>query len=1093
MSFVVAMRRAREVLREEGCLSRRALKREVELDYEAFSDLVEELLDVQKVAVAEGDSLVWTGNRTVAPSNEGERRQLSVLFCDVVGSTQIASRLDPEDWRDLLRDYQEAAQGVIGRFGGYVAQFLGDGVLAYFGYPQAFEDDAERAVRAGLSLVDTLEAQRDALLGRYGEELSIRVGVHTGQVVVGEVGTGEAKETLALGRTTHVAARLQSYAARNCVVMGARTARLTSGIFVTEDLGTVDLVGVSEPEHAFRAVHVAGMRSRLDVNSTNELSPFVGRRSELAMLENGFAELSQGRGCAVLISGEAGVGKSRLLQKFRASIEGKPHSWLEVRGSAHTKDSALYPVLALQRDGLGFRTRDPISVQREALRLGLARMDFDVEDTLPLLEYFHGIADANERYEDRPPEASREELFDLFSEWLARLAKRQPVVMIVEDAHWLDPSTLEAMAHMMERLERSPILLIATCRADLEPAGASHDMLQRMDLVRLDNNEVRELIRKVAGGRTLSERWVDEILDRADGVPLFVEELVLSALDSSRRGDDGRSDCDVEIPDTLHDLFEARLDALGPTKELAQLASVLGREFSYDLILKVSAMEEDELLEALDRAVRAGLFYRRGNPPEATYLFKHALLRDAAYQSLVRPQRKRHHLHVAQTILARMPQVAEARPELVGHHLAEAEEFALASEYWRRSGEFYNARSAHREALTQLRRGLTALSHTGPEADRDARELSIQIALGVSLQAVEGFSSPSLRVAYDRAQELCERVRDPSLRASGLWGSVVYCVTTGQLVRARTLAEQLEAIGTDATPTTAAAYALGNVAFLEGRFQDACLHNECALSRNDPDDSGTQIERWGHDFQAVTHAYSSWALWPLGRFREAKRQADLAVARARSVSDPVSLAFCLVFAAAIAKMLRDRDGTRRLADEAAALSKRHGFPLYLGAATILQGWCESDPSRALQITRHGVETAAGTQNQTAAPHILGILADVSHRAGQCEEAVGAIDLALGVASQLGMHFWDAELHGRRGEFLIELGRPDDARRALTESLSIAREQGALGLAMRALLRRLRAPMGGFDRERDLADLAVCLREIEGGTEFADVREARAER
>jgi class 3 adenylate cyclase len=437
MSFVAAMRQTRDILRDEKRLSLRALQRELGLENDAFRDLIGELVDFQHIAVCDGTSLVWAGEGPETPrSDEGERRQLSVLFCDLVGSTEIAHELDAEDWRDMLRTYQELANEVVGRFGGYVAQYLGDGILAYFGYPTAYEDDAERAVRAGLSIVDALENRNPEMLKRHGRALAVRVGIHTGEVVVGEVGSGKTKETLALGKTTHVAARLQQHADPNCVLMSGCTARLSSGIFVSEDLGRVELAGVAVPLRAFRAVHVAGMRSRIDVNSARELSPFIGRDNQLAKLERRFAELKNGRGRAVLISGEAGVGKSRLLQMFRSRIEGAPHSWLEVRGSTHTQDSAFYPVLDLQRDGLGFRSSDPPEVQLQALRAGLARMDFDVEELLPLLADFHGIRTPDTAAPKESPEAARIKLFELFSEWLSRLACTQPVVMVVEDLHW---------------------------------------------------------------------------------------------------------------------------------------------------------------------------------------------------------------------------------------------------------------------------------------------------------------------------------------------------------------------------------------------------------------------------------------------------------------------------------------------------------------------------------------------------------------------------------------------------------------------------------------------------------------------------------
>ncbi|NNL84646.1 MAG: hypothetical protein HKP27_03290, partial [Myxococcales bacterium] len=644
---------------------------------------------------------------------------------------------------------------------------------------------------------------------------------------------------------------------------------------------------------------------------------------------------------------------------------------------------------------------------------------------------------------------------------------------------------------MMEKLDRAPVLLVATCRTGFEPSSPWIEPAERVQLSRLPRSQAKALIRGAAQEQPLSDAWVEAVLSRADGIPLFVEELVHSAIDSGRASRACPSD-GVGVPETLQDLLEARLDSLGAAKELVQLAAVLGREFSHELILKVSGMQEEELAESLERAIGAELFYRRGSPPSATYLFKHALLRDAAYRSLLRATRRRHHLHVAQTIIARLPEVAESRPEVVAHHLSEAEEHELAAHYWRCSGERHSARSAHREAIADLRRGLDAVAQLEDRVRRDELELPLQIALGVSLQAAKGFSSPAVRGVYDRAGQLCETVRDPSLRASGLWGSVAFCVTSGDLEKARSLAERLATIaGTDATPRTAAAYALGNVAYLEGRFAEARAHSENALRLYRSSESAIQVARWGHDFESATHAYLGWILWPLGRWREAQSYASRGIARARAVGDPATLAFALVFAAAAAKMLRDRKRTKRLADEAALLSDTYGFPLWLGSSTILQGWCESDPSVAVAQTRRGVALAAATQNQTAVPHILGILADVLRAARLQDDALATVELALATAARLGMHFWDAELLGQRAELYLELGRREEAVQTLEESLAVATSQNAPGLALRCHLRRLRHTGLGFDRAHERSALATCLDKVQGDDRSLDLSEARA--
>jgi len=947
------------------------------------------------------------------------------MFCDLVDSTALANTLDPEDWRDLLRAYEQLGNEIITRFGGYTAQYLGDALLAYFGFPTAREDEAERAIRAGLGLVDALRNQGKEFEERYGARLAVRIGVHTGPLVVAAMGTGAARGTFATGDATHIAARLQACADPNCVVMSAANARLVAGIFVTEDLGFRELKGIAQPVRVFRAVHVSGMRSRLDVASARELSPFVGREAELKLLEDRFSQACDGRGHAVLISGEAGIGKSRLVQTLRERLQERRHTWLELHGSPYMQDNAFEPILALQRQGLGFHLEDSAQIKQEALKSGLSTMGFDVEEMLPLLAAFHGvpIRDHDEALE-LSPEAARKKLIGLFAEWLMRLGGHQPTVMVVEDLHWLDPSSLEACGQAFGRLPGAPVLFIATHRSDFQRPWESSDHVTALPLARLTRSQVRDLIAKAAGPCPVPETWVDQILERADGVPLFAEELLRVVLDSDQLQSAPGSFADVGIPDTLQDLLESRLDALGPVKELAQLGSVLGREFSYDLLLKVSSMVEGKLQSALAEAVRSGLFYQREALPDASYLFRHALLRDAAYHSLLRSARRRHHLHVAETIVEQLPDLGERHPEMVAHHLTEAREYERAVLFWKRSAERLSARSAHREAAAQFRRGLEALLHTPTSPERDELELSFQVGLGVSLQALEGFSSSAVHATYERARELCERVRDPAMLASGLWGSLAFHITTGELARASELAERLRSVrGAESFFTIRAAseYALGNVAFLEGRFADAVAHCETALTHYRVEESAVQTRRWGHDFKAVTHAYLGWSLWPLGRFEAAQHHADDAVAQARSVRDPFTLAFALVFAGAVAKMRREPDRVRSIAEEAIALSEEQSYPLWLGTATILRGWSDAGSLGALEETRRGIAIASSTQNQSAAPHILGILAEVTHAAGLIADALGAVDLALAAAEKLGMHFWDAELYGQRGILCLELG------------------------------------------------------------------------
>ncbi len=490
MGFLDTVRRAKTYLEEQGRVSLSALKLEFDLDDTRLESLIEELVDVQQVAAREGKVLSWVGAAraeasTREPGTRGtpeppslaaaarpvareERRQLTVLFCDLVDSTPLAARFDPEDWCEIVRGYQETCAGVIEGYKGHVAQYLGDGLLVYFGWPRAHEDDAERAVRAALAMVEAVAAGNETLTARHGIELSVHVGIHTGPVVVGEMGGGASRETLAMGDTTNLAARIQDEADPDAVVLSSATLRLVSGIFVTEDLGERALKGAGEV-HLHRALRPSGIRSRLDVAAARGLTPLVGRDRELGLLEDRFGQVGEGVGQAVLISGEPGIGKSRLVQAFRERIAERAHTWLECRCSPYTRDSPLFPVLELQRQGLGLVADAPLEARVERLEAGLERAGFDLARAMPLMADLHGLP-LPDRYEEPvlSPEGRRKRTLELLVEWLLRLGRLQPLVLLMEDLHWLDPSSQELLGQVVEQIPREQVLLLATYRPDFE-------------------------------------------------------------------------------------------------------------------------------------------------------------------------------------------------------------------------------------------------------------------------------------------------------------------------------------------------------------------------------------------------------------------------------------------------------------------------------------------------------------------------------------------------------------------------------------------------------------------------------------------------
>ncbi|MBI4517523.1 MAG: AAA family ATPase [Deltaproteobacteria bacterium] len=1071
MSFLDTVARAKSYLREHGRVSLRGLKREFDLEDDALDELIAELVDIQQVAARQGKAIAWMGGTVQAgeaepvaalpasaptPSAEAERRQLTVLFCDLVSSTELASRLDPEDWREVVRGYQERAAEVVQRFDGHVAQYLGDGVLVYFGWPRAHEDDAERAVRAGLGIVDA-EVRSNALpREKHGVEIAVRIGIHTGPVVVGEMGGGARRETLAMGDTTNVAARLQGIAEPNSVVMSAATLRLVSGIFLTRDLGERELKGLG-PVHAYEAVQPSGVRSRLDVAAAHGLTPLVGREQELGLLEDRWAQVVEGRGQLVLVCGEAGIGKSRLVQAFRERFPHRLHTWLECRASPYTQDSALYPVLDLQRAALAFLPSDTPERKLTRLEAGLELAGFELATAVPIFASFHGLP-LSARYAapNLSPEGLRLKTLKLLTEWLLRLSRQQPVVLLVEDLHWIDPSTLEILGSILEETPAERVLMLVTYRPDFEPPWGARSNLTPILLSRLTRPQLVDLIRKAARGRALPDAWLDGIVRRSDGVPLFAEELTRAALESRTPGPEKGDSPELDIPETLQDSLMARLDALGPVKELAQLGSVLGREFSYDLLLAASPMNEDELRRVLDLAEKEELFYRRGTPPKASYLFKHALLRDAAYQSLLHHARRRAHRRVAETLVDHMPEVTREQPGLVAHHFAQADDAEKALPYLQRAAEEAAARSANAESVRYFEQALELVEQLGDTPERKRRELVLQVGIGAPLQLVYGYRTPATERAYHRALELCREVGDTAQLFQALWGLYSFHLVGSDLDIASKLGGELLAVAQregDASLENLARLAMGVPVFFGGDFERALEHLERSIALYDLQRDGHGAYRYGQDPGVMAMPFAAFCHWFLGRPERALALSRDSLALARTVGHPYTTALAHAYAALLHHLMRDCQRALELAEDTVAIATEQAFPLWRGFGAVSRARALAElgrPEGCVETIQAGLADVAATGTVAGGPIFVGFLAETQELAGRRSDALGALEMALGLAETTGCRYWDAELWRRKGELLLATTAPPaEGERCLHKALEIARRQRARLLELRA--------------------------------------------
>ena len=720
-----------------------------------------------------------TSAPTSPPPTDAERRQLTVMFCDLVGSTALSTRFDPEDLRELIGGYHRAVADTVGRFDGFVAKYMGDGVLIYFGYPQAHEDDAERAVRAGLAVIEAV--------GRLParQDLRVRLGIATGLAVVGDLlGEGAAQERGVVGETPNLAARLQALAAPNTLIIGEATRRQVGGLFELADLGPQALAGFAEPQSAWRVIGESGMLSRFEALRSGE-TPLVGREEEVELLLRRWEQAKSGEGRVVLISGEPGIGKSRLTAALSEQIGTEPHTRLRYFCSPHHQNSALHPVIVQLERAAGFERDDGPEAKLDKLEtlLGPAAEIGDVSLLVELLSVPGG-----DRFAplELSPQRKKERTFAALVRQLEGLARTQPVLMIFEDLHWIDPTSREFLDLVLARIDRLPVLLAATFRPEFQPPWVGQAHATVIALNRLGRGDGAVMVERLAGNAALlPPDVIAEIVERTDGVPLFVEEMTKAVLEAGaeRGGEIAASvpSAGLGVPATLQASLMARLDRLGPAaKGVAQIGAAIGREFSYELAASVGELAEEMLQDALQRLVDAGLVFQRGTPPEAAYLFKHALVQDTAYSTLLRGPRRQLHARIAEALTAHYPELMDSQPELFAQHYAEAGLIEKSATYWGKAGHGSAARSAMAEAAAQFRKGAGPAGAVTGHPRASATGARIWSALGAVLMAAKGFAAPEMGDAYARARELWEQLGSPSEFLRIPFGQSVYHVVRGE-------------------------------------------------------------------------------------------------------------------------------------------------------------------------------------------------------------------------------------------------------------------------------------------------------------------------
>ncbi len=1106
-----------EWLRGLGLWQYEAVFRDNAIDLETLPELTEADLEklgvllghrkrILRAAAALGATDLPLTEAVPRPREEAaERRQLTVMFCDLVGSTALSSRLDPEDLREVIGTYHRCVAETVARFDGFVAKYMGDGLLVYFGYPQAHEDDAERAVRAGLAVIDAvghLAAPRP---------LRVRLGVASGLAVVGDlIGAGAAQERGVVGETPNLAARLQALAAPDTLVISETTRGQVGALFEIEDLGPQPLAGFVEPQRAWRVVGESGVLSRFEALRAASLTPLVGREEEVELLRRRWRRAAAGEGQVVLICGEPGIGKSRLTAALRERLESEDLTRLRYFCSPHHQDSALYPFVSQLERAAGFEREDPIEKKLDQLEALLAPASPPAEEVGLVAELFS--LPAASRYPSPPstPQRKKEKTFAALLRQLEALARRTPVLMVFEDLHWIDPSSRELLDRMIERIASVPVLLLATFRPEFAPPWSGLPQVTALTLARLDRRTGAAMVEGIAGNAALSGDTAAEIVERADGVPLFVEELTKAVLEAGGRSDGiektlaGAVSASAGVPSALHAPLMARLDQLGQTaKEIAQIAAVTGREFSWALLAPVAQRREAELQEALSRLGEAGLIFSRGTPPHATYLFKHALVRDAAYGSLVRRRREELHSRIAAVLEADFAERIAAEPELLAHHLTEAGLFEKAVAYWQRAGERAAERSANREAIAHLRRGLEILERLPESARRDEQELLLQDALQAALAANEGWASAAAERAAKRAVALGGRIgTDSPAQPLAVWArSWLASIhrNRGELRSGLAIAEEglgLAAGLGDPYLLTRSCFETGATHLQIGNLAAARRHLEEGFAHYDADRDRAKAVRYGFDPCMGCHSYLGLGLWQQGFADQGLRHAEDAIVVARAAAHHLSEAWALSFAAKLHQFRGEVALCLERAEAAFALASEQVLPFYAARAEALAGWVLVKKGRAdegLARLRAAISTAHAMSQRVWRLRWLGLRSEACLMARRIEEGLSAAREALAEVEKTEARFYQAELNRLQGELLLASQEPEERRAeaSFRKAIAIAGGQEAKSWELRAAtsLARLLARQGRGEEARAL--LAPVYTRFTEGFDTADLVAAKS--
>jgi class 3 adenylate cyclase/predicted ATPase len=1039
------------------------------------------------------------------PHDTAERRQVTVMFSDLVGSTALSARMDPEDLREIISSYQKCVAESVQRFGGFVAKYMGDGVLIYFGYPQAHEDDAERAVRAGLDLVPAVGALKTHA------SLQTRVGIATGLVVVGDlIGSGASQEQAIVGETPNLAARLQGVAEPNSVVIAESTRRLVGSLFEFEDLGAHNLKGLEGPVQAWAALRSSSVESRFEAFHATGLPALVGREEELELLLRRWSKAKGGQGQVVLLSGEPGIGKSRLSAALLERLAAEPHTRLRYFCSPQHTDSALYPFISQIERAAGFVHVDTTEAKLDKLDNLLAQSFTSRQDPAPFVEMLSLMNGRRYPTKELAPEQRRQKTLEALTLQLEALAKGNPVLMIFEDVHWIDPTSLEVLGRTVDRLRTLGVLLIVTYRPEFEPLWIGRPYVTALSLNRLDEREIAGMIDRVIGNKALPETIRQEIIERTDGIPLFVEEMTRAVLEAETENEARKTAATVPssalaIPASLHASLMARLDRLGPAKEVAQIGAAIGREFSHPILAAVVSKPETALQSSLDRLVKAGLLFRQGMPPHVTYLFKHALVQDVAYGTLLRDPRRALHARIAEILEGGFADVATNQPELLARHYSEAGLIAKAASFWGKAGRRSLERSALVEAAEQFARALEQTEALPPTSSLRREQIKLQVALVSTLFHVKGPAALETKAAAEKARLLIEQAEalgeppeDPLLLSSVLYSFFVanYVAFKGDTLRELavqflSLAEKQGAT----VPLMVGHRIMGSALACTGSPIQAREHYDRALSMYDPALHRAFAMRFTTDIRAAILFFRSWTAWLLGYPDAALADVGQALTDAQDLGHASTTMGTLNNVILTLTLCGDYAGADEKASQLTTLAHEKG-PYWKSAGGMAHGCVlalTGNASDAIQILTSAIATFRATGSTWSLPFRLACLAKAQAELGQFEDAWRRLDEAM-MMVEVSKEVWSHPEILRLGGEIALMSPERDAAKAeayFERALSVARHQQAKSWELRAAmsLARLLRDQGKVQQAREL--LAPTYGWFTEGFDTRDLKEAKA--